>query len=50
MNLIIGLSGKRGVGKTTAADILVKDVRFIKRSLATKLKEISSNIFPFCYD
>ena len=50
MNLIIGLSGKRGVGKTTAADTLVKDVRFIKRSLATKLKEISSKIFPFGYD
>lgn len=44
--MIIGLSGKRGVGKTLAADYLVENHNFKKVSFANKLKEISDSFFP----
>lgn len=46
-NIIIGMSGKRGVGKTTAANYLVQNYRFKKVSFAEKLKETAKLMFPF---
>jgi hypothetical protein len=45
--VIIGFSGKRGVGKTLAADYLVKKYQFDKVSFADKLKEDAKVFFPF---
>jgi hypothetical protein len=46
-NLIIGLSGKRGVGKSTAADFLIDTHNFKRVSFADKLKETARTFFPF---
>jgi hypothetical protein len=45
--LIIGLSGKRGVGKTTLANYLCDSYSFTKVSLADPLKDLAIKIFPF---
>jgi len=45
--LIVGISGKRGAGKTTAADYLVKMYGFTKVSFAALLKEQAKLLFPF---
>lgn len=45
--MIIGISGKRGVGKTTAADYLVKEYHFEKVSFAEDLKSIAKTLIPF---
>ena len=45
--LIIGLSGKRGSGKTTLANYLVETHRFVKVSFAAELKRIARELFPF---
>lgn len=45
--LIIGISGKRGVGKTTAANYLVEIHRFKKVSFGDKLKEMAGWLLPF---
>lgn len=44
---IIGIAGKRGTGKTTAADYLVKNHRFKKISFAGSLKDKAKLFFPF---
>lgn len=45
--MIIGLSGKRGTGKTTAADYLVKKYKAVKLSFADDLRALAKQIFPF---
>ena len=45
--MIYGLSGKRGVGKTTAAMYLVKKYGFIKVSFAEDLRAMCKHFFPF---
>ena len=45
--VILGISGKRGVGKTLLASHLVRTCGFIKVSFAERLKEIAKSIFPF---
>lgn|SRR3990167_1291658 len=44
---IIAFSGKRGVGKSTAAKFLELEHGFVKSSFATPLKELARQIFPF---
>ena len=45
--MLIGLSGKRGVGKTLGASYLVNEHGFTKLSLADDLKVIAKILFPF---
>ena len=47
MPKIIAFSGKRGVGKTTAALHLVEKYGFKRVSFADRLKEIGCMLFPF---
>ena len=44
---ILGISGKRGVGKTALADHLVKTCGFVKVSFANELRRLSQELFPF---
>lgn len=44
--IIIGLSGYKGVGKTSAADYLVRYRGFKKLSFSTRLKELSRILIP----
>ena len=44
---IIGLSGKRGVGKTTLADYLSAAHKFVQVSFADSLRDIAKTLFPF---
>lgn len=44
---ILGISGKRGVGKTALANHLVKTCGFIKVSFADELRRLSQLLFPF---
>lgn len=46
MATIIAFSGKRGVGKTLAADFLVEHHGFKKMSFAQRLKEVAEDLFP----
>lgn len=50
IGMLIGLSGLAGVGKDTAADILVRDHSFTKVSLADPLKSICKEVFDFSYE
>lgn len=43
--MLIGLAGKRGVGKSTAARILVKEFGFIEAAFAEPFKEGLAHIF-----
>lgn len=45
--MIIGISGKRGVGKTSLANYICKSFKFTKLSFAEELKELAKSIFPF---
>lgn len=45
--MIIGISGKRGVGKTTAALYGVKKHGFVRVSFAEELKTLAKLLFPF---
>ena len=47
MNHIIGISGKRGVGKTTAAKYLERFYRFEVVSFASLLRDQAAQLFPF---
>lgn len=44
---IIGLSGKRGVGKTTMANYLHDVYKFKRISFADRLKEVAKELMPF---
>ena len=43
--MLIGITGKRGHGKTTAANVLIRDFGFIEYSFAKPLKEICKIMF-----
>ena len=43
--MVIGISGKKGVGKTTAATYMKNHYGFYVRSFATPLRRISQDIF-----
>lgn len=45
--MIIGISGRAGSGKDTAADFLVREYGFVKVSLADELKRICKRVFAF---
>ncbi len=45
--MIFGISGKRGVGKTTLANYLVRHHGFVKVSLAGPIREIAQTLLPF---
>jgi hypothetical protein len=45
--MIIGLSGKKRVGKDTVADYLVSKYGFIKYSFADPIKEVAKILFEF---
>jgi len=48
--MLIGLCGYKGVGKSTVANILVRDYNFQKFSFADSLKDSLSNIFGWDRD
>lgn len=43
--MIVSLSGNKGVGKDVIANILVKDFKYVKISLADPLKHLSAEVF-----
>jgi hypothetical protein len=45
--MIIGITGKAGAGKDTAADVLVERFNFVKVALADPLKRICKDAFDF---
>ena len=45
--MIVGISGKRGVGKTTSANYLVKKYGYIRVGFADDLKTLARTFFPF---
>lgn len=45
--MIIGITGLAGVGKDTAADVLVAKFGFVKVALADKMKRICADVFGF---
>ncbi len=45
--MIIGISGKRGVGKTTSAKYLVKKYGYIRIGFADDLKLMAKMLYPF---
>lgn len=45
--MIVGISGERGVGKTTAARYMEKFYGFTVVSLAEPIRELASSLFPF---
>lgn len=48
--VVIGISGKKGSGKDTIADILVKEHNFYKFSFADHVKEVCKVLFNFSHD
>ena len=47
---IICFSGKKGVGKDTAAEVLVKRYGFTRIALADPLRELCSKVFHLPYE
>lgn len=45
--MIVGISGKAGAGKDTAAEVLIRTYGFQKCSLADPIKNIAKSIFDF---
>lgn len=45
--MIVAFSGLAGVGKDTAADVLVREKAFVKVALADPLKRICADVFDF---
>jgi hypothetical protein len=48
--MIIGITGKAGAGKSTAADVLVQHFNFVAVGLADPLKRICRDVFDFSDD
>jgi dephospho-CoA kinase len=48
--MIIGITGRKGVGKDTLADYLVSNYGFIKLSMADPLKKAVMEMFSLTYD
>lgn len=48
--IILGISGRAGVGKDTAADYLVANYDFVKISFADVMKRICFDVFDFTED
>jgi hypothetical protein len=47
LDMIIGISGKRGVGKDTVAEILTREYGFKRLSFADPMKEVANMLFGF---
>lgn len=45
--IIVGISGKRGVGKTSLANYMTRHHGFVKVSLSEPLKDLASTLFDF---
>lgn len=45
--MLIGISGRRGVGKTAAALHMVKKHKYVKHSFAQDLRDMAKTMFPF---
>lgn len=48
--MLISLSGQKRTGKDTVADILVRQHKYVKYSLATPLRELCSEVFQIPYE
>lgn len=48
--LIVGLAGKAGSGKSTAATILERELGFTRTAFAYRLKRIVGELYGFTYD
>lgn len=48
--IILGISGKRGSGKTTLAEILVRDYKWIHTPFAQSLKDLNRKLLGLTYD
>lgn len=48
--MIVAFSGKRGVGKDTAADVLCRELGFERIGLADPMKRFVGEVFDFTYE
>lgn len=48
--MIIGISGKAGSGKDAAADVLVRELGFVRVSLADPMKRFCMGLWGFSYE
>ena len=49
LQILIGITGRRGSGKDTVADRLVEKFKFEKYSIAAPLKKAIQNLFGFTH-